>query len=453
LDALLTADKWMVRRKDVVRFATERELRRSHSFDFFVPDCVVRPFNPAPLVPLGFWWKAPDRYFEIDFIDEEGRSLPLHRTAYSKRLTRNILLEHARRVLGYESSEDLLLSTYASIFLIVEAEQERAANEFNVGWNERIHNAEIMRLTQEPEFMLLLETAAFASVVTTKVRGDLSQRHLVKLRYTERQESYFGTDRYKHYGVGGRRRLSSLRRWALRVLGLGAFELSLSNPFVRAQSYHFEAYSPPGLQFAGASMRILGRKSKAETSRLEHNLHLEEKEMGKTSRVTVRSKLLVTDGWLTSAIICTSIAVGVLFGIEKNVESFEPSASQNVIAAMLLLPSVAISIVWRRVHWVVERLHKWIRYAFLSVSVLLFYLAFRIAESKSVTTSEMSMHLPGPPLIEFEQSSRFLGGESLAVTAKVIMIYTALVLVVLLVARFHRDRLREIWYGIRGWKS
>jgi hypothetical protein len=446
LDALLTADRWMVRRKDVVRFSTERELRRSHSFDFYVPDCVVKPFVPAPVLPLGFWWKASDRYFEIDFVDDDGRALPLHRTAYSKRLTLNVMLEHARRVLSYDSRGRLSRATYASITFIVEAEPAEAFSEFYVTWYvHRRRNCEISQLAKDAEFMRLLGVSAFASVVTTKVRGDLGRRHLVKLHYTERQKTYFRTDRYKLYKVPSKQKTRRVPRWIPRIFGLGAYELDLSNPFVRAQSYHFEAYAPQGLQFASASLKLAERLTGPESSKLEHSLHLEDRDMGSASFATLRSKLLVTDRWLTSAIICTAIAFGVLVGVSKNVESFEPSSSQNVIAAMLLLPSVAMAIVWRRVHWVVERLHKWIRYAFLSVSVLLFYLAFRIAESPTVNTSQMSLHLSGRPLVEFEEMSRFTDGQSLATTARLIMIYTAAVLAILLVVRFHRDRIRDIW--------
>jgi hypothetical protein len=450
LDALLSADRWMVRRKDVVRFSTERELRRSHSFDFFVPDCVVRPFVPAPVLPLGFWWKAPDRYFEIDFVDEEGRALPLHRATYGKQLTLNIMLEYARRVLGYPSRGRLSRDTYGSIIFIVEKEPVKAVSEFFVKWYVRPNpeRSEMGRLSRNAEFMRLLGVSALASVVTTRVRGEVGHRHLVKLRYTERQETYFKTDRYELSGAA-RRKPRQMPRWIPRIFGLGVYKLDLSNPFVRAQSYHFEAYAPQGLQFAGASLKLAEQPVGPTSSKLEHSLHLEDRELGNTSFATIRSELLVTDGWLTSAIICTAIALGVLVGVYKNVEGFEPSSSQNVIAAMLLIPSVAMAIVWRRVHWVVERLHKWIRYAFLSVSVLLFYLAFRIAESSSINTAQVSVHLFERPWIEVQEASRFTDGQSLAATAKWIMAYTAAVLVVLLVARFHRDRLRQIWRALR----
>jgi hypothetical protein len=439
----------MVRRKDVVRFSTEKELRRSHSFDFFVPDCVVKPFISAPVIPLGFWWKAPDRYFEIDFVDGEGRALSLHRSTYSKQLTLNIMLEYARRVLGYPNRSHLSRDTYASVIFIVEEDPVRAVSEFFVRWYIKINpHSEMGRLSQNPEFMRLLGVSAVASVVTTKARGEVGRRHLVKLSYTERQETYFRTDRYE-LPKAGDQKPRQVPRWVPRVFGLGVYQLDLSNPFVRAQSYHFEAYAPQGLQFAGASLKLAEQPIGATSSKLEHSLHLEHRDLGNTSFATIRSKLLVTDGWLTSAIICTAIALGVLVGICRNVESFEPSSSQNVIAAMLLIPSVAMAIVWRRVHWVVERLHKWIRYAFLSVSVLLFYLAFRIAESATDNTTQVSVHFFRGPLIELEEMSRFTDGRSLADTAKWITAYTAVVLVVLLVARFHRDRLRQVWRALR----
>lgn len=432
----------MVRRKDVARFETERQIRRSHSFDFFIPDCVVKPFSTSVVIPLGFWWKATDRYFDIDFVDDGGSALALHRMTYNTKLTLSIMREYARRVLHYNSTSEMSPPTAGSIAFIVSNDAPRALNEL-AEWS-KAPNAEIAKLSQNKEFMRLLGVAACASLFVTKIRGDFSRRHIVKLQYSERQDSYFKTDRYKTEQKTGQPKRRRLPRWLPRVFGLGVYELDLANAFVRSQSYHLEAYAPPGLQFTSASLKLADEQAGPTTERLEHSLHLEEAHLAETSFATVRSKLLVTDGWLTSAIICTAIALAVLIGVWRNAASFEPSSSQNVIAAILLIPSVAMAIVWRRVHWLVERLHKWIRYAFLSVSVLLFYLAFRIAESAPSNISSLSLHLFADPSRQYEALSRFTNGDEIAFIAKLIAIYTAGVLAVLLVARFHLDRLRDI---------
>src|SRR4051794_32351947 len=101
LDALLDPG-WMIRRKDVVQFGSESLLRRTHSFDFEIPAGLLRHQNnrDVALVPLGFWWKAPGKYSNIDFEDEQGMSLPLSTSSQDEWLTLQVLLKYATRLLG-----------------------------------------------------------------------------------------------------------------------------------------------------------------------------------------------------------------------------------------------------------------------------------------------------------------------------------------------------------------
>lgn len=172
----------------------------------------------------------------------------------------------------------------------------------------------------------------------------------------------------------------------------------------------------------------------------------------KSSFATLRSKLLVTDGWLTSAIICTTIAIAVLAGIASNASVLDPAASQNVIAVTLLVPSVAMSIVWRRVHWLVEGLHRWIRYAFLSVGVLLFYLALRIAESATSESAHMLFSISNHQarLVQNQQLTRFADSSEIVMISDLTAGWALAVWVILMIARWHPARCKDIWNRMLG---
>jgi hypothetical protein len=457
LDALLESHKWMVRRKDGVKFTTQRQLRRSHSWDFFIPDCVVKSLSPSVVIPLGFWWKATDRYFDIDFVDETGQAIALHRMTYNTLLTITVMLEFARRVLNRKNFALTSQPVLGGITRIVTKDVPEAISELQSWYDNPSQDEDITRLVADSEFMAFLELVALSALVTVKVRSDLGRRHVIKMQYTERQNTYFKTDRYpienrkarNSPGNDNPERRSRLPRSIPRLFGLGVYELELSNAFVRTQSYHFEAEAPTGLNFTRTSLKVGEKPARHRPRKLEETLHLEDKHITEPAIATVRSNLLVVDGWLTSAIICTVVVLGVLVGVTVNASNFEAASSQNVIAVMLLIPSVAMTIVWRRVHWLVQGLHKAIRYAFLIASILVFYLAFRISESTAENTSLLSLHLWGNPVLKADESSRFTNGSELVTIAAITGCYATVLLAILLVARFHADRLYEYKQGAK----
>lgn len=253
LDATLQSGTWMVRRKDVVRFATERELRRSHSFDFFVPNCLVTPWSKSTVVPLGFWWKAHDRYHDITLVDDTDRSLPLPRQDYNFRLTLSVMYEYARRILDYKHARELPLDVLLSIAAVVSGDPPFAVKLVSNDWYGAVSEP-LATLAEDADFLQLLGICAFASLLTTTIQNS-GRHHLVKLEYSEQQTSYFETDRYESENKPRGSIKARIRRWIPRVFGLGVYKLYVANAFVSSQAYNIDAYAPPGLQFAEASLR------------------------------------------------------------------------------------------------------------------------------------------------------------------------------------------------------
>ena len=403
LDTILSPE-WMIRRKDSVAFGTESLLRRTHSFDFEVPrKLVLHPGPPSKavaIVPLGFWWKAPGKYTNIDFIDEAGVSRPLSTSASDEEITLAVMLEFSSRVLCKPLAA-INIETLQDIANVVLGDPIDARNELKNTWlvnrsgglscliadrqRLEIHpadpsRAEVAVLAQDDGFAALLEVAAMASIFTVELRERLDERRIIKLRYEETCTGRRGTDTYQKPGSLLARAYDRLRSIAL-LLGLAAYDVDIGNAFVRARRYHFEEDAPAGLRFTDVSSK---RAADAKPQKARHSdprVHLHEKDLDADTYLTVRGKLVVTDEWLNLAIVCTAVAIAVLIGIEANIGSLDPQSSQSVIAIAVLVPSIAMSIVWRRVHWLVVRLQRWLRLAFGSLGVLLFYVALRIAES------------------------------------------------------------------------
>jgi hypothetical protein len=439
LDAILGSGEWMIRRRDFVEFESEQDLARSHSFDFKIPLQLISKDTAGDLsavIPLGFWWKAPERYSDIDFEDEAGESLGLPTSTYNARLTLYVMLEYARRLLIKNSVNDIPIPIMLSIAAIVMGDPPLALSDVRQKWREN-PDTEIGALANDPEFMALLEVCSLASIVSVQLHDELNRRRVIKMRYVEHQSTYFRTDRYRTE-VSTRIRIW---RWfgrpARRFLGLGAYKLDLANAFVRSQSYHFEAKAPRGMRFTEVSMKRLGKPTGVSSDDVTDHIHFHVPDVIRETAMMIRSRVIVTDSWMMSAIICAGLTAMVLVGVIGNIKHLDPTTSQNVIAVILLVPSVAISIVWRRVHRLVERLHQGLRYLFLSIAVLLFYLAFRIAESP--VSAERSV-IDGKTVV----TSHFSNAQELTDISWVILAWTALVVVLLIVARFNRARLREI---------
>lgn len=440
LDALLESGDWMIRRRDFVEFETEQELARAHSFDFKIPPDLITSVDGAgrtsAIVPLGFWWKAPGRYSDIDFKDESDQSLPLPTSSYNARLTLYVMLEYARRLLNEKDVRDIPIPIMLSIAAIVTGDPPLALSDVRQKWREN-PDASISSLTKESDFVNLLEVCSLASIITVTLDGELDRRRVIKLRYMEHQSTYFRTDKYRSTMSTRIRIWRWFGRRARRFLGLGAYKLDLANAFVRGQSYHFEARAPRGMRFAEVSLKQSGKPQGRMSDDLVEHIHFYIPNVLRETTVLIRSRVIITDGWMMSAIICAVLAATVLVGIIDNIEHLEPTASQNVIAVVLLVPSVAISIVWRRVHRLVERLHQTLRYLFLSLAGLLFYLAFRIAESPVAVENST---VDGRSV----ETSHFENARELASISWDILIWTGVVMALLLAARFNRARLREI---------
>ncbi|HEY5815434.1 MAG TPA: hypothetical protein VIS95_03735 [Solirubrobacterales bacterium] len=437
LDALLDTS-WMVRRKDAVAFGSESLLRRTHSFDFEVPPGLVSAgpggAGSSARVPLGFWWKAPGKYTNIDFVDDSGDSLALSTSSVDEEVTVAVMHEYASRVLGLALSK-IHFETLQGIANIVEHEAIEARNEVKNSWLSlrsgplpsatEVCEREMALLARDPGFAALLEVCAMASIFTVVLHDRLGERRVIKLRYDETCTGLRGTDTYEQSrSLWGRAR--EMGRTVTLLLGLASYRVDIGNAFVRARRYHFEEDPPTGMRFTRITSKraIDGRVVKAK--HIDPRFHLYEKDLTSDTYLTVRGKLVVTDDWLTAGLVCTVVAIAVLVGIVNNLESLDPTSSQSVITLAVLVPSIAMSIVWRRVHWLVARQQRWLRLAFGSLGVALFYVALRIAESPTETVP-----VPGS-----EPVSRLVDAGQITSIAAYAIVWGAIVCFLLLIARF-----------------
>jgi uncharacterized protein YsxB (DUF464 family) len=458
LDALLASD-WMIRRKDTVAFGTESLLRRTHSFDFTIPQELLIASNEgsarpaAATVPLGFWWKAPGKYTNIDFVDEAGNSLPLSTSTTDEDVTVAVMYEYAARILCCSLSA-IHVETLQGIANIVQQDAIESRNEVKNTWLSRpatpiacalkdrerirkhpadISKAEIAMLAQDDGFAALLEVCAMASIFTVVLHNRLDERRIVKLRYDETCTGLRGTDTYERPASFPARIRGKLRSIAL-LLGLASYDVDMGNAFVRARRYHFEEDAPPGLRFTSVTSKRAAETSPQAAVRSDPRVHLYQKDLATDTYLTVRGKLVVADDWLNLAIVCTAVALAVLIGIVNNIETLNPKSSQSVITLAVLVPSIAMSIVWRRVHWLVVRLQGWLRLAFGSLGVFLFYLALRIAESPTKLLLSNHATLTAVP------SARLAGASQIKSIAIIAMGWGVVVSVLLILARIKSAR-------------
>jgi hypothetical protein len=457
----------MIRRKDVVRFGSESLLQRTHSFDFEVPASLIQQQEEGAIahVPLGFWWKALGKYSNIDFEDEEGTSLPLSTSSQDEWLTLRVLFEFSTRILHLQPAE-LDWKTIHHLSMIVEQDPVWARAEVK-DWRKAAEKAPVCPLdgsqtsppqmdveraflAQDEEFLALLEISAMASIFTVVLRDQLEARRVIKLRYDETCSGRRGTDTFLTHSSWWTQWRESARTGKL-LLGLAPYEVDLANAFVRAQRYHFEGDAPVGLRYTNVRYKTARKPEFTTAIHSNPRVHLIDSKVMRDTYFSVRGSLVVVDEWVTLALICTAAALAVLMGVILNIGSLDPTASQNVIALAVLVPSIATSIVWRRVHWLVTRLQGWLRFAFGSIGLLLFYLALRVAVSPTSTTVEREpAHESGlmDGLREFLglQSeitvSRLEDAAELKTIAWICFVWTAIVGLVLFAA-WRRSQVRE----------
>lgn len=454
LDALLNPN-WMVRRKDSVEFGTESLLRRTHSFDFALPPTLItlgeRGTRAHATIPLGFWWKAPGKYTNIDFVDEADNSLPLSTSAHDESVTLAVIEEYARRILA-RPQYDIHFDTLQGLGNIVQQSAITARNEVKNTWlvwrNRPMPTSaaqseyEVAVLARHDGFATLLEVCAMASIFTVSLNEKLDERRIIKLRYEETCTGLRGTDTFEEPRSRTDRVLEKLRSVAL-PMGLDSYRIDIGNAFVRGRRYHFEEDAPPGLRLTGVSLKraIEGDSVQAEHS--EPRVHLYERNLVTDTYLTVRGRLVVTDEWLSLALVCTAVAIAVLVAIVNNLESLDPTSSQSVITLAVLVPSIATSIVWRRVHWLVGRLQGGLRLLFGFLGLLLFYIALRIAASPTETLPTKHPSKSG------ETISRLVDASQIVLIAKLAILWGFLVALLLSVAQVKSTMARRNGRGKR----
>lgn len=455
LDALLSSSDWMIRRRDAIVFEESSMLSRTHSFDFCVPaSCQVGKADGSEarssLIPLGFWWKAPDRYSGIDFVDENEKSLPLQTSDFDGHLTFNVLLESARRILDIEKVKAIPSFLVFRIGSVAYGDPVLARDELSNTWEKAGPDTDLGVLWSNDEFRRLLMVSALASIISVRLHSRPEERRIVKLRYTEQVSRRYQRDQYQYvktpqpshrwsFGSTAKKFRTGARKF-LQMLGISGTRFQLGNAFIRSHSYHVDVKAPPGVVIVNSTFKR-SESSPKEITPIDSFIHIHESDLYEEAYATVWGTLYVVDEWLTGAVVCAFVSVMVLFGIYSNIDNIDPTASQNIIAVSLLVPSVAMTIIWRRVHWAVREPQKWLRGAFLSLGVLLFYLALRIAESDTSESFHRVGKFLGYPVAKIKESG------DIASTTWAIGIWAVAVLVLLLTARFHPVVLWARWRG------
>lgn len=408
LEALRSSEEWVVRRVDKLSYHVDSEATRTHSFDFEVPES-LRTFAESPdvsYVPIGFWWKSPGQYFALDLVDETGQSLPLQTTAQSQRLTRDVLFAFACQLLGLSNPTELRYTTAFNIQAIIQRSRQDSYAIYKSVWdaaqstpdeqtveddpeNPQLEK-QIVTLAKNGEFLAMLQQCTLASILLLPVFGGCDRRRIVKLSYST------NPPRISRAGAEESLRMRPFGR-AWRALGQSAYNIQIANSFVRARSYHLEATPPDGMRFANSS-RLIITTIKSEPSapnhaqvRREHapgipldrtmHFHLGATDLTGATHAIFRAPMIVVDDWIDAAWVLTFVTMWVFYGLAENLDSLTSSASQNLVTLAIVAPSVATSIIWRRVPWQVRRLHGWLRTAFGLVGLLSFYVALRIAET------------------------------------------------------------------------
>ncbi|MEX2448111.1 MAG: hypothetical protein WD404_05130 [Solirubrobacterales bacterium] len=287
-------------------------------------------------VPLGFWWKAPGKYTNIDFVNEADSSLPLSTSAHDEDVTVAVMYEYAARILCRSQSE-IHVKTLQDIANIVQQDAITARNEVKNTWLTRpttpgacvlkdrdsirnhpadVSKDEIAMLAQDAGFAALLEVCAMASIFTVVLHDRLDERRIIKLRYDETCTGLRGTDTYKTPESLVDRAREKLRSVGL-LIGWAAYRVDIGNAFVRGHRYHFEEDAPPGLCFTNVTSKRASERSPTPAEHSDPRVHLHLKNLVDDTYLTVRGRLVVGDEWLNLAIVCTGVALAVLVGCRE----------------------------------------------------------------------------------------------------------------------------------------
>jgi hypothetical protein len=411
---LIEPTSWIDRRKDTVRVLDDHSVRWQTSVDFgcrrdsdgIEGACDERPVEerngetpkpngteerngetPKPngteelyCAPLFVLPKQPSGYMAFDLTDETGRSLSLSGRADNARVTGEILVEMARRMLGTVDSDD------AQEFEAMVTEIRKIATDRPR--EAKLHARWQLKLLQEDDapplwkriaeherferFAWWLRTAAEASVVVVLFRSHPAARKRIKLSY---QSSVLTTER-------------SLRR---RV-GWEPYAILLDVPWVEARGYHLEAAAPPGLRIEHAWLNDDENDEGVQGGDFTRQVHLRRPEAITAGAGAGTLKLRVSgDGFLTGAWLAAFFVVAALLACVLTARAIAPNPAPAP-ALLLLLPGLLTSIVARPDrHALTTRLLSTARIVLIASGVVAYAAAVFVALAGASTSDKTTI--------------------------------------------------------------
>jgi hypothetical protein len=342
--ALMTANKWIVRRTESVNLRDDTQVARRVVVDFYVPPSADGCRIPRHL-PLTLLRKVAPAS-NIDFVDEEDRSVSLLSLRENAGLSATALnealefvlpelphLETARTCwqLASGTPNEAVEALKRLTALIVEHRRPRDP------YPEYQTALRIQRL------ILIARTLAMNSIIWVMNDCPAGTRRVIKFTYEEPVEI-----------------LSSLLKRLGIFLGLRSVKLGFKTPHLRSsQTYHFEMSVPGSLELHDAdrdvdiheATDIASRRDPTFFKTFRRDLHLYYDLVG--TRTLVSNRISVKcragrRGFLSLALASAVLIAALLWSawlLRKHLDS--EAASQAIPPVMLLVPAVLVSMVNR----------------------------------------------------------------------------------------------------------
>jgi hypothetical protein len=342
---------WVARRKETVDVLNETTARRQLSVDFEfagVAEAVAETSDGQSVhwVPLLLLRKAPAALTGFDFVDEDGRSLPLPLRADNAEISAATLERLAVGVLSTTSGGSTIPSPelrrqLRNIALEPDSNTAERLLEEISGPNEGDPDrTDKLILWESPSFQWLAESLAASSIVVVPIARLGDSRRVLKLSYDETLSSA-----RQDWTKGRFRVLRRFSRRLLETLGWRGYVLYVASPFIGARTYHFELSAPEGVIITDGLLVEAQDVQYEPGPRSRVHFYVRDAEAKRQAlaifQFRIRAGGFVTGAWVTALIIAL-----VLTACWHWADTLT-GASNGAPAALLLFPSIVAAYVGR----------------------------------------------------------------------------------------------------------
>jgi hypothetical protein len=395
LDALEDPE-WVVRRKESLELLSERHVRHRVSVDF-------ERRHDRSSYPLFFLRKAAGQFTRFDFHDEADRRLPLPTREENVRVSTEVLVEAARRVLQAASPPlPVTERLETELAFIARSELNDSLAILRYGWPRpdgaaRLRTSPWWRrgtesrrsafarnkvvLMADPFFSWLIRTLAYSCVVVVEVPATSAPRRILKLGYDEAVTDFSSSRGRGAWGAFTR----SVGRVFYR-LGWRGYQYDALFPYAGARSFHVEFYAPDGAEILEAGLResphtrVRGPRSR---------VHLYLSDARQTRSVTTFVQMRVRGMGFTSAAVASSMAIAlVVAACGRLADELTGQPIGPAPSVLLLFPGVVATFLARAEHPLVARLLRFARVTLLASALCAYLAAARLALVTRTTSAE-----------------------------------------------------------------